>query len=73
MNLNEIPTPETDAAKKNGASFSILCEDLERRLTVAREALAKLDSRLGGFCHGSWESGLCSIAQKALTQTAPKP
>ena len=50
--MNHIPTPETDSVRnksgnvtqfadllKFSKSQTLLCEDLERRLTIAREAL----------------------------------
>ena len=66
--MNEIPTPETDAFKLKAISGypSYCCDfagDMERRLTVAREALDGIvTGRHGAFVR----------AQQALTLTAPK-
>lgn len=71
MNLADIPTPETDAvhARKMGpaALFEMTehARDLERRLTVAREALMVVAN-----CSSS--TRLLRISREALTQTAPK-
>jgi len=82
MSLEHLPTPETDAAERiipsrltpdefnqNHGEWvpSDHARDLERRLTVASEALAKvLNSCL------TMEQAE-NIAEKALTLTAPKP
>lgn len=79
MNIDEIPTPETDAAYnkrlfENDKSHRIrvgqTMESLERRLTIAREALQASADAGGSFCD------LISAqrkAEEALTLTAPKP
>ena len=80
--LAHIPTPETDTEwnradlRKYGELALAMREkanDLERRLTVAREALKLVSNNkqdYGPFWHGG------EIQQKiteALTLTAPKP
>ena len=78
MNMNEIPTPETDAVEKAFTADSkqnpqhrlaLKSRDLERRLTVAREAMqAALTASFRG------QTGRAhSILDEAITQTAPKP
>lgn len=81
MNLNETPTPETDAAEFPVMTFpsrdnplvvrSIIVRNLERRLTVAREALETLAKLGNGQHYGNSDGNI--IAFNALTQTAPKP
>ena len=75
--LTHISTPETDAFKLKAVSGypSHCCDfagDLERRLTVAREALAGLDRELKrqGFTMGG---NLRIMTINALPLTAPKP
>ena len=72
--MNEIPTPETDAAIKTiglyrGDEMEIVdpefARDLERRLTIARETL-------WGVHDTSSSSRLRRVAKEILTQTAPK-
>ena len=78
MSLSHIPTPETDALLvKNAQSdttgledYEILAEfacELERRLTVARTALAKINNSCMNM--GQVED----VADEALNLTAPKP
>ena len=78
MNMNEMPTPETDAAEmcvkhthrmlydEDKVVESDKMRDLERRLTIAREALKKLDNWL------MRDAQRKQIIEQALTQTAPK-
>lgn len=90
--MNEIPTPETDEIlKKNAQSSQTALEDyevladhsisLERRLTVAREALqAAIDAKLipissvseGGPMRHSEQVKVADQIREALTSTAPK-
>ena len=76
--MNEIPTPETDAVDaKQGSktrAYSYLnmrdhAIDLERRLTVAREALMAIADKSVNLEHAE------RIADRALRLTArnPKP
>ena len=81
--MNHIPTPETDACfRKESHSFlETLSEmqDLERRLTVAREALKSASSEFQYFIdrgaplsvHASCDNGIIAIAE-ALELTKPK-
>ena len=78
MNMNEIPTPETDAAIKTiglyrGDEMEIVdpefARDLERRLTVAREALRQI---LHPDLRSDKSKSFARIAEEALTQTEPK-
>ena len=73
--MDEIPTPETDAAykqwllesdKSHRIRMGQTMESFERRLTVAREALKKLDNWL------MRDAQRKQIIEKALTLTAPK-
>ena len=82
MNFEHIPTPETDANKSAHDHFECygyensldtpmvdwheFAIDLERRLTVAREALEKFSG-----CFDCYEC--TGTAETALTLTAPKP
>lgn len=76
MNLDEIPTPETNAfmleynraiaAQKTRPSMWDKLQSLERRLTIAREALERFEGCIDGYEY-------INSAEKALTQTAPKP
>ena len=79
--LSHIPTPETVSvdAKQVARSWESSywnmrdhARDLERRLTVAREAITELDSELKrqGFTIGGT---LRIMTHNALTITAPKP
>ena len=75
MNLDQIPTPESDVVwseylKSNYCTKDIeklrkLHRDLERRLTLAREALR-------GVHETSSSSRLRRVAKETLTLTAPK-
>lgn len=72
--LSHIETPETDESTRTTDWLSgepvveaKRAQDLERRLTVAREALWKI--RHACLYMNQAEN----IAEKALTQTAPKP
>ena len=91
MNMNKIPTPESDAStfdpytwNQSGPGRSCSPEvmyqiddgewvhvdkmrDLERRLTIARESLKKLDNWL------MRDAQRKQIIEQALTQTAPTP
>ena len=72
--MNEIPTPETDALynPENGWTGVVpidYARDLERRLTVAREALQAVSDAGGNYCDLLTSQG---ISEKALTLTAPK-
>ena len=62
----DIPTPEADAAHTFQEQI-ITCKSLERRLTVAREALAKIVNSCLNIEQAE------NIAEKALTLTAPRP
>ena len=77
MNIDEIPTPETDAVRDRlivGCYEPHECfrewqnshRDLERRLTIARETL-------WGVHDTSSSSRLRRVAKEALALTAPKP
>lgn len=90
MNLNEIPTPETDTNESTHEHFKCygyensldspmiewteFARDLERRLTVAREALELIK----GYCNSeNIEPVDCRkivrrTTHEALAQTAPK-
>ena len=76
--MNEIPTPETtfryDADKYTGgfSAYENMRDhacDLERRLTVAREALQAVSDAGGNYCDLLTSQ---EIAEKALTLTALK-
>ena len=78
MKHSEIPTPETDAFEINSPetranaimalnTVVALARDLERRLTVARHALERLDNDL------MRDAQRKLIIRVALTETAPKP
>lgn len=75
MNIDEIPTPETDAAfkqwllesdKSHRIRMRSKMRDFERRLTIARETL-------WGVHDTSSSSRLRRVAKEALALTAPKP
>ena len=77
MNLSHIPTPINDQFTlfMNGADDSthlvaldLLSRDLERRLTVARDALEYIAKPSDGIT--TWR--LQNVAKEALTITAPK-
>lgn len=68
--MNEIPTPETDTLynPENGWTGVVPIDharDLERRLTVAREALDRISI-------WSTENSVLDIARKTLTNIALK-
>jgi len=74
MNIDEIPTPESDdcyhkcvltPGPGNGLVMRSKMRDLERRLTIAREAL-------WGVHDTSSSSRLRRVAKEAAIQTAPK-
>jgi len=77
MSIDELPTPETDAfmleynralaSMKTRLSMWDKMESLERRLTIAREALTAIAAQSENIEHA-----VC-MADKALIQTAPKP
>jgi hypothetical protein len=62
----EIPTPETLSRYQNGDDMFAVSQDLERRLTIAREALNGLNKL--NLCGRAYEE-----IEAALTLTAPKP
>ena len=64
--MNNLPTPETDGIQR-GQNVLKICGDLERRLTVARHALERLDNDL------MRDAQRKLIIRVALTETAPKP
>ena len=75
MNMDEIPTPETDAAfeqwllesdKSHRIRMGQKMESLERRLTVAREALTMIIDTSPSLEHAE------RMADRALKLTAPK-
>lgn len=76
MNIDEIPTPETDAHMQtypfqqwdyfDHQTQEKMC-DLERRLTVAREALMAIADKSVNLEHAE------RMADRALKQTARKP
>lgn len=70
MNIDEIPTPETDRffhySWRTDRSWRAHSEDLERRLTVAREALERFEGCIDGYEY-------TNSAEKALALTTPKP
>lgn len=66
-----VPTPESDASWSTcpyaGPWMNVhVGRDLERRLTVVREALERVTL-------WSTENSVLDVARKALAQTAPKP
>ena len=74
--MNEIPTPESDncyhecvltPSPGNGLIMRSKMRDLERRLTIAREALKKLDNWL------MRDAQRKQIIEETLALTAPKP
>ena len=92
MNMNEIPTPETDAAWKDpqrtrdgtgfrsdvqsidiALSVAEKSKDLERRLTLAREALKRLIENSPCPNAGTFYQVARDRAKESLTITAPKP
>lgn len=88
MNMENIPTPETDALCERIGDPAYAtnprtdkCRDLERRLAVAREAIKAMiaDLRLRGeLCEDgvvelNISNGVLLQAEEALTLTARKP
>ena len=71
MNFEHIPTPETDYAIVDTRGYERIlpdfARDLERRLTVAREALAEIYHS----CMTMEQAD--KIAEKVHHITAPKP
>ena len=77
--MNKIPTPETNAfmiehgravaAQKTRPSTWDILQSLERRLTVAREALRQI---LHPDLRSDKSKSFARIAEEALTQTEPK-
>ena len=74
MNLTDLPTPETDAMLRASGNplnsqnhRTILCRDLERRLSACRDLLAGINSSqiLDGNIHAT--------ISETLTLTAPRP
>ena len=87
MNMGEIPTPETDAAykqwllesdKSHRIRMGQTMESLERRLTVAREALQcalvdmSVNEGLTSTTRGVIRHVSIPTVKEALTLTAPK-
>ena len=78
MNFEHIPTPETEAVNAQGKGYATRfytmkthARDLERRLTVAREALAKV---VKAWDYAEWlNENDFEAFRETLTQTAPKP
>lgn len=76
MNIDQIPTPETDAfmleynraiaAQKTRPSRWDKLQSLERRLTIARETLIMIADESSNLAHAE------RMADRALKQTAPK-
>ena len=75
MNIDQIPTPETDAAykqllfesdKSHRIRMRSKMRDLERRLTIARETLIMIADESSNLAHAE------RMADRALKQTAPK-
>ena len=79
MNINKIPTPETDLffhyCVRTDHSWLRHSENLERRLTIAREGFKELINAIETGSFSSGEYSRCEIkqAKETLTQTAPKP
>lgn len=84
MNIDEIPTPETDAAfkqwllesdKSHRIRMRSKMRDLERRLNVARNGFKELINAIetGSFSNGEYSRCEIKQAKETLTQTAPKP
>ena len=82
--MNHIPTPETDSWIGHGiGGLEVVpaskAKDLERRLTIAREALKSASSEFQYFIdlgaplsvHASCDNGIIAIAE-ALELTKPK-
>jgi len=84
MNIDEIPTPETDAAykqwlfesdKSHKIRMGQTMESLERRLTIARAGFKNLIDAIeaGDFSNGEYSRREMDEAINTITQTAPKP
>jgi hypothetical protein len=76
MNIDEIPTPESDNCYHecvltpipgNGLVMRSKMRDLERRLTIARGTLIVIADESANLKHAE------RMADRALKQTAPKP
>ena len=73
--MNDIPTPETDAALNSGKNWiqevTDKSRDIEQRLTIALQALANIDGELQrqGFTPGGV---LRMMVYKSINATAPK-
>lgn len=75
MSMDEIPTPETDAAEaacreSKGCVNLVFVDDmadLERRLTIARETLTMIIDTSPSLQHAE------RMADEALKLTAPTP
>jgi len=76
MSLEHLPTPESDLfyssfsdgeACPSQAEWLYKLQDLERRLTVAREALDSITHDMGAT------PAIHQLCTESLTQTAPKP
>jgi len=69
--MNEIPTPETDIffhySVRTDHGWRAHSEDLERRLTIAREALMAIADKSANLEHAE------RMADRALKLTARKP
>lgn len=77
MNLDQIPTPETDAMasmRRTTSEWVALARDLERRLTIAREGFKNLIDAVehSDFSSGEYSVFEMDLAKKTLTLTAPK-
>lgn len=79
MNMDKIPTPETDAAykqwlfesdKSHRIRMGQTMESLERRLFIAREALRQIQTT--GY-DGPLSDYSRNQIEESLKQTAPKP
>ena len=85
MNLNEIPTPETDAAWKDpqrtrdGTGFRSDVPSIDIALSVAEKSkdlerrLAVARDALERATIWSTENAILLVSKQALTLTAPKP
>jgi len=76
MSMETIPTPETDALDNLMFSTTHLfskCRNLERRLTVARDALRLVASNVQDYGPFWAQGDIQNSVRESLTQTAPKP
>lgn len=77
--MNHIPTPETNSLRENSAdvvqcsdllkfskSQTLLCENLERRLTIARKALESVANEPLS------QASIEKLAEETLELTKPK-